>query len=161
VRLGLLISKFGVGKTNAELRRPAMTTDQGKQLRADFRKWTGGFKPEDGRQIDQYIECSLGVHLDPDNDRLDLLLWLKEPKPLDPKQSFVAARLTREDIASNLSAGGREEGQDIEPTDPRLTDEFCRAFAKEYGEILCDEGDIADSADWTSFIKSELDELNR
>jgi hypothetical protein len=55
-----------------------MTPDQSKQLRADFASWSGGFEPESEQQIDEYIEGSLGVDLDADEARMDLMLWMQE-----------------------------------------------------------------------------------
>jgi len=48
---------------------------------------------------------------------------------LDPAQLFTTKGWTREEISEILT----ENGIATDPTDPRLTDDFCTAFASEGG----------------------------
>ena len=58
----------------------------------------------------------------------------------DPKQLFVVSAITRESIAEDLNV--ILEVSDVDdrllPDDDRLTDEVCREYAKELGEIDLD-----------------------
>ena len=56
---------------------------------------------------------------------------------MDPNKLFVVSRITRAGIAENL---------DLDPNDPRLTDELCEKYAHELGNVhgtdedeLCEE----------------------
>lgn len=72
---------------------------------------------------------------------------MKQIKKLNPKQSFVALSVTREEIAQILNDIMDDEGWDGQrfvSDDPRLTDVICQDFVDGTQSAFCEVDDIAD-----------------
>ena len=48
-----------------------------KRIKADFRRWSGGFSPESGDQITVYIDYALHRGIDRDEAREMLWEWME------------------------------------------------------------------------------------
>lgn len=56
--------------------------------------------------------------------------------PLDPSQKFVVSTISRQDIAEFIEP--YTDGGSVDPTDQRLTDEFCEEYAKGLYQVESD-----------------------
>ena len=69
----------------------------------------------------------------------------------DPNQLFVVSTLSRADIAEAL---------EVEPTDKRLTDEYCQGYANRFYEHEAKTESLPESAAdaaFFDFVSNELD----
>ncbi len=78
---------------------------------------------------------------------------------LDPHACFPTNYISRSTIAQDLTLQHVDaEGNDLEPVlvdDPRLTDDFCKLFALEYGDWLCDVEGL--DVDGETYLESEAE----
>ncbi len=83
--------------------------------------------------------------------------------PLDPSQKFVVSTISRKDIAEFIEP--YTDGGSIEPGDPRLTDEFCEAYAKGLYQVESDttgmSEDTQEAAEmaWAEEMAAKFDAL--
>lgn len=78
---------------------------------------------------------------------------------LDPNACFPTNFLSRRQIAEDLTLNHVDaEGNDLEPieaSDPRLTDDFCKLYALEYGDWMCDVEGL--DVDGEVYLESEAE----
>jgi hypothetical protein len=88
-------SEFGSGwdiRQNGGQRRSPMTEQEIRELKKDFRTWSGGCSPESDYQITVYVDYASNVNWDDEEVREALRDWMESDDPDEDIYAFPQAK---------------------------------------------------------------------